>query len=78
MPDFFLADDYVRTDVGLATMEGANESARRAVNALLDADNSDAEQCEIWELYRPPEMEPLKRTDELRYRLGLPNMFDLG
>ncbi|MCX5322018.1 FAD-dependent oxidoreductase [Streptomyces sp. NBC_00120] len=78
VPNFFLAGDYVRTDVDLATMEGANESARRAVNALLDADNSDAERCHIWELFRPPEMEPLKRVDEVRYRLGLPNTFDLG
>ncbi|MEV6942323.1 FAD-dependent oxidoreductase [Streptomyces sp. NPDC051172] len=78
VPNFFLAGDYVHTDVDLATMEGANESARRAVNALLDADNSDAEPCEIWELYRPPELEPLKRADELRYKLGLPNTFDLG
>ncbi|MET8244568.1 FAD-dependent oxidoreductase [Streptomyces sp. NPDC005202] len=78
VPNFFLAGDYVRTDVDLATMEGANESARRAVNALLEADHSDAERCRIWELYRPPEMEPLKRIDEVRYRLGLPNTFDLG
>ncbi|MGW6362589.1 hydroxysqualene dehydroxylase [Streptomyces sp. NPDC055092] len=78
VPNFFLVGDYVRTDVDLATMEGANESARRAVNALLDADNSDAERCHIWELFRPPEMEPLKRVDEVRYRLGLPNTFDLG
>ncbi|MFB6783613.1 FAD-dependent oxidoreductase [Streptomyces sp. NPDC056352] len=78
VPNFFLAGDYVRTDVDLATMEGANESARRAVNALLDADNSGAERCHIWELFRPPEMEPLKRVDEVRYRLGLPNTFDLG
>lgn len=78
VPNFFLAGDYVRTDVDLATMEGANESARRAVNALLDADNSGAGRCHIWELFRPPEMEPLKRVDEVRYRLGLPNTFDLG
>ncbi|MFG2790508.1 FAD-dependent oxidoreductase [Streptomyces sp. NPDC048419] len=78
IPNFFLAGDYVRTDVDLATMEGANESARQAVNALLSADNSDAEPCEIRELYRPPEMEPLKRVDEVRYKLGLPNTFDLG
>ncbi|MDC0767337.1 hydroxysqualene dehydroxylase [Streptomyces sp. HD] len=78
VPNLYLAGDYVRTDVDLATMEGANESARLAVNALLDADNSGAERCEIQELYRPPEMEPLKRIDEVRYRLGLPNTFDLG
>ncbi|WP_377273843.1 FAD-dependent oxidoreductase [Peterkaempfera sp. SMS 1(5)a] len=78
VPNFFLSGDYVRTDVDLATMEGANESARRAVNALLDADGSGAERCHIWELFRPPEMEPLKLVDEVRYRLGLPNTFDLG
>ncbi|MFH8500235.1 hydroxysqualene dehydroxylase [Streptomyces coeruleorubidus] len=78
VPNFFLAGDYVRTDVDLASMEGANESARHAVNALLEADNSDAERCRVWELYRPPELEPLKRVDELRYRLELPNTFDLG
>ncbi|MFG2882120.1 hypothetical protein ACGFYV_07310 [Streptomyces sp. NPDC048297] len=78
MPNFFLAGDYVRTDVDLATMEGANESARRAVNALLDTDNSGAGRCQVLELFRLPEMEPLKRVNELRYRLGLPNTFDLG
>ncbi|MFE4973647.1 FAD-dependent oxidoreductase [Kitasatospora sp. NPDC056651] len=76
--NFFLAGDYVRTDVDLATMEGANESARRAVNALLDADGSPAARCRIWDLFRPPELEPLKLADEARYRLGLPNTFDLG
>ncbi|MFK0280683.1 FAD-dependent oxidoreductase [Streptomyces sp. NPDC090499] len=78
VPNLFLAGDYIRTDVDLATMEGANESARRAVNALLDADGSGAERCRVWELFRPPELEPLKRVDEVRYRLGLPNTFDLG
>ncbi|MFF4043995.1 hypothetical protein [Streptomyces sp. NPDC001816] len=45
VPNFFLAGDYVRTDVDLATTEGADESARRDVNALLGADNSDIERC---------------------------------
>ena len=37
IPNLFLASDYVRTHTDLATMEGANEAARRAVNAILDA-----------------------------------------
>ncbi|MDX3227678.1 FAD-dependent oxidoreductase [Streptomyces sp. ME19-01-6] len=78
VPNLFLAGDYVTTDIDLATMEGANESARRAVNALLDAEGSSAPRCAIWTLYQPPELEPLRRVDETRYRLGLPNTFDLG
>ena len=37
IPNLVLAADYVRTYTDLATMEGANEAARRAVNAILDA-----------------------------------------
>ena len=35
--NLFLASDYVRTYTDLATMEAANEAARRAVNGILDA-----------------------------------------
>jgi uncharacterized protein with NAD-binding domain and iron-sulfur cluster len=48
-----LASDYVRTFTDLATMEGANEAARRAVNAILDASGSDAERCDVWPLSEP-------------------------
>ncbi|MET7762755.1 FAD-dependent oxidoreductase [Streptomyces sp. NPDC005393] len=78
VPNLFLAGDYVATDMDLATMEGANESARRAVNALLDAEGSPARRCQVWMLYQPPELELLRGVDETRYRLGLPNTFDLG
>ena len=40
IPNLFLASDYVRTHTDLATMEGANEAARRAVNGILDATGS--------------------------------------
>ena len=40
IPNFFLASDYVRTYTDLATMEGANEAARRAVNAILERSGS--------------------------------------
>jgi uncharacterized protein with NAD-binding domain and iron-sulfur cluster len=46
--NMFLAGDYVNTSTNLACMEGANESARRAVNAILDSDGSSAERCHIF------------------------------
>src|ERR687897_3829764 len=45
IPNLFLAADFVRTHTDLATMEGANESARRAVNGILDATGSRAPRC---------------------------------
>jgi uncharacterized protein with NAD-binding domain and iron-sulfur cluster len=78
VPNFFLAGDYVAVDIDLATMEGANASARQAVNALLDRAGSAAPRCTVHGLFRPPELEALKRHDLLRYRMGLPNALDLG
>jgi uncharacterized protein with NAD-binding domain and iron-sulfur cluster len=51
VPNLFLAADYVRTYTDLATMEGANEAARRAVNAILNAEGSREERCELWKLH---------------------------
>ncbi|TDD89118.1 FAD-dependent oxidoreductase [Actinomadura darangshiensis] len=76
IPNLFMAGDYVRTGVDLATMEGANESGRAAVNALLDAAGSPAEQVTVWPLYQPPELEGIKDLDARRYRAGKPNLFD--
>ncbi|MGW2066446.1 hypothetical protein ACWCO9_38605, partial [Streptomyces sp. NPDC001937] len=56
---------------------GADEAARHAVDALLDADGSTAGRCTTWGRYRPPELEPLKRIDEVRFEMGLPNTSDL-
>jgi uncharacterized protein with NAD-binding domain and iron-sulfur cluster len=78
IPNLYLAGDYVSVPVDLATMEGANTSGRFAVNALLDQDGSDAERCTVTPLHREPALELLKRHDLTRYRLGLPNVLDLG
>ncbi|GAB3465895.1 hydroxysqualene dehydroxylase [Actinophytocola sediminis] len=75
--NLFLAGDYVRTDINLATMESANESGRQAVNALLDAAGATGDRVPIQTLHQPPELEPLKRVDATRYAVGLPNLFDL-
>ena len=54
IPNLVLAADYVRTYTDLATMEGANEAARRAVDAILDASGSSAARCMVWPLREPP------------------------
>jgi uncharacterized protein with NAD-binding domain and iron-sulfur cluster len=54
--NMFLAADYVRTETDLACMEGANEAARRAVNALLDAAGSTHSRCEIFRLVTPQDL----------------------
>ena len=71
--NLFLASDYVRTHTDLATMEGANEAARRAVNAILADGSPDADRCEIWPLEEPSIFEPWKTYDRIRYELGLPH-----
>jgi hypothetical protein len=51
--NMFLASDYVRTETDLACMEGANEAARRAVNALLEVAGSREKPCEVWDFSMP-------------------------
>ena len=64
LPNLVLAGDYVRTHTDLATMEGANESARRAVNAILDRVASGDERCAIWPLREPAIFGRAKQLDE--------------
>jgi geranylgeranyl pyrophosphate synthase/uncharacterized protein with NAD-binding domain and iron-sulfur cluster len=72
IPNLFLASDYVRTHSDLATMEGANEAARRAVNGLLDAVKSDGPRCDVWPLHEPTILAPWRLHDAARYKAGLP------
>jgi uncharacterized protein with NAD-binding domain and iron-sulfur cluster len=68
--NLFLASDYVRTFTDLATMEGANEAARRAVNAILDASGSDSDRCEVWPLSEPGGLpfKAARAADRIIYR----------
>jgi uncharacterized protein with NAD-binding domain and iron-sulfur cluster len=70
--NFFLASDYVRTYTDLATMEAANEAARRAVNGIVRACGADVPLCEIWNLHEPEVFLPLRAYDRIRFRKGLP------
>jgi geranylgeranyl pyrophosphate synthase/uncharacterized protein with NAD-binding domain and iron-sulfur cluster len=69
--NLFLASDYVRTYTDLATMEGANEAARRAVNGILDDSKYAGPFCEIWPLEEVPALAPWREYDAARFRLGL-------
>ena len=69
IPNLLLAADYVRTNTDLATMEGANEAARRAVNAILDRTGSPAPRCKIFTLPEPKVLRPARELDRLRWKL---------
>jgi hypothetical protein len=71
IPNFFLASDFVQTNTDLATMEGANEAARRAVNGILKASGSHAKLCHVCKLWEPAVLAPFRIADEVRWRLGL-------
>lgn len=76
IPNLFLASDYVQTNIDLATMEGANESARAAVNAIVASSGSNASPAQMFKLYAPPELEGFKALDAQSFALGQPNLFD--
>lgn len=77
IPNLFLASDYVRTFTDLACMEGANEAARRATNAILDQQQSSDARAQLWPFDEPDLFEPMRNYDRLRYQLGLPHI-DVG
>ena len=72
IPNMILASDYVRTHTDLATMESANEAARRAVNGILKASGSSAAACTLWPLHEPEIFAPWRALDKVRYEQGLP------
>ena len=70
--NLLLASDYVRTHTDLATMEGANEAARRAVNAILDRTGSTQPRCQVWKLSEPEIFAPARALDRLLLKLHRP------
>jgi hypothetical protein len=70
--NLMLASDYVRTHTDLATMEGANEAARRAVNAILERSSSAERRCEVWEFSEPALFAPFRALDKVLFKLGRP------
>jgi 15-cis-phytoene desaturase len=73
--NMYLAADFVKTNVDLATMEGANEAGRTATNAILDhALKIFTPRCQLWSMQEPVIFGPGKATDQLRWALGLPHI----
>lgn len=70
--NLFLAADYVRTHTDLATMEGANEAARRAVNGILDRSGSTQPRCSVWRLSEPAIFAPARALDRALFALHQP------
>jgi uncharacterized protein with NAD-binding domain and iron-sulfur cluster len=66
------AGAFMRTTTRLNTMEAANESARRAVNAVLAADHSDVPRCRLWNMEddEAPALQQLRDLDRRIFLRG--------
>ncbi len=78
IPNLFLAADYVRTSVDLASMEGANEAGRRAARGILERFGFDASTVKLFDYPGLQRFSRMKALDELLHQAGLPHLFDLG
>ncbi|MFD0364988.1 FAD-dependent oxidoreductase [Nocardia sp. GCM10030253] len=75
--NLFLAGDWIKTQINVACMEGANEGGRLAANAILHASDSVQTPTHIQPRFTMPLWEPLKLIDRELYKAGQPNMFDV-
>jgi len=77
IPNLFLAADYVRTAVDLASMEGANEAGRRAARGALESLGLDGSGVKLFS-YAPLERHRfLRHVDRWLHGGNLPHLMDL-
>ena len=70
----FLASDYVRTNTDLATMESANEAARRGLQMGFSWLPAPAEpKSDVWQFPEPAVFQPLKDIDRFLFEKKLPH-----
>ncbi len=77
IPNLVLAGDYLDGEWEVGTMEAACFNGRRAANAILERAGSPEQPAAAIPPFRPPEWEPFKEVDALRYARGEPNLFDI-
>ncbi|HEY1814030.1 MAG TPA: FAD-dependent oxidoreductase [Kofleriaceae bacterium] len=77
IPNLVIASDYARTYTDLATMEGANEAARWAVNAIIERSGVNVAPCQIWALAEPATFDLWKSIDAKLYAHGKPHLFEI-
>jgi hypothetical protein len=74
--NLFLAADYVKTRTDLATMEGANEAARWAVNGIAQdiekREKVKLKRCGLFMFDEPAVFAPFRRIDKWLFERGLP------
>jgi uncharacterized protein with NAD-binding domain and iron-sulfur cluster len=74
-PNLFIASDYVRTHTDLASMESANEAARRAVRSIAYREGlKESTWPQIYPLSEHAIFAPGRALDEVLFRLGLPHI----
>lgn len=68
--NLYLASDYIQTNTDLATMEGANEAAKRAVNSIIERLDIKVSTCPIYELEEPAFLGFWRWLDKRRFKKG--------
>lgn len=78
LDQFVLCGNYMQTHTRLNTMEGANESARHGVNAILRHVQYEGDDCTIWnpEHCEPGAFNAMQDLDAKLHAQGLPHVFD--
>lgn len=77
LDNLVLASDYVRTHTDLASMEGASEAARRAVNAILEREGTPGPRAGVWPLKEPAMFRRAKALDRWLYQRGRRHAFEI-
>jgi len=77
--NLMLAGDYVKTNTELATMEGANEAAKRAVLAIYAKEATPRPWPEVHELAEDALSEPARRLDCVLFeQFAAPSLMDIA